>query len=109
MNEVGMDWLRLALSRSVVRRAAGVAVTVGGLLVVVNHGSALLSGDISTTRALQIIVTALVPYCVSTYSSVCALRERIAAGDDARLRAPETRVTLDESRSSAVTQQDGVM
>ena len=84
-----MDWLRLAFSRSVVRRASGVAVTVGGLLVVINHGDALLAGNVSVIRALQILVTALVPYCVSTYSSVCALRERIAAGGDAGLRASE--------------------
>lgn len=101
-----MDWLRLALSRSVVRRASGVAVTVGGLLVVVNHGGALLSGDITVTRALQIIITALVPYCVSTYSSVSALRERSVTLEEVA-PTPEAGLTLDESRSPAVTQHDG--
>jgi hypothetical protein len=79
MNEVRMEWLRLARGRAVVRRALAVAAVVGVVLAVINHGDALLSGDISLPRALRMIVTALVPYCVSTYSSVCALRERMDA------------------------------
>lgn len=43
---------------------------VGAVLVAINHGDALLCGDVSPGRALRIILTALVPYCVSTYSSV---------------------------------------
>ena len=39
-----MEWLQLALSRSVVRRASAVALVVGSLLIAINHGDALL-GD----------------------------------------------------------------
>jgi hypothetical protein len=52
---------------------------VGGALVAINHGDALLHCDISLGRGLRILFTAVVPYCVSTYSSVTALREHIAA------------------------------
>lgn len=74
-----VEWLQLATSRSVVGRACRVAVIVGGALVAINHGDALLQGDISLGRGLRILFTAIVPYCVSTYSSVTALREHIAA------------------------------
>lgn len=78
-----MEWLRLAMSPSVVRRAAAVAAVVGTVLVFINHGDALLRGDLSSSRILRIAMTMLVPYCVSTYSSVCALRERLAGSERA--------------------------
>ena len=59
-----MEWLRLAISRSVVRRAARIAAVVGVILVVINHGDALLRGDVSLGRTLRIVLTMLVPYCV---------------------------------------------
>lgn len=71
-----MEWLRLATSRSVARRAAIVAAVVGTILVTINHAEALLSGDFSTPRLLRIGLTVLVPYCVSTYSSVSAIRDQ---------------------------------
>ena len=70
-------WLRLATERSVIRRAASLAVVVGSLLVAINHGDALLRGDISMGRVLRIFLTVAVPYCVSTYSSIAALRDRV--------------------------------
>ncbi len=73
-----MDWLRLATTRSIVRRAAKVAFVVGAVLIAINHGDAILRGDVSLGRFLRMILTVLVPYCVSTYSSVEALREQRA-------------------------------
>lgn len=92
-----MEWLRLALSRSVVRRAARVAALVGALLVVINHGDALLRGDISLPRALQIVVTALIPYCVSTYSTVSALRGRVFVPEEAGPMGRDGALTLNGS------------
>jgi hypothetical protein len=69
-------WLELATEPSVVRRALRVATVVGAVLVAINHGDALLRGDLSSSRAIRIALTVLVPYCVSTYSSVGALRDR---------------------------------
>ncbi len=68
--------LRLALSRPVVRRAVRVATVVGAVLVIINHGEALIHGDVSPVRLFRIALTVLVPYCVSTYSSVSALRDK---------------------------------
>jgi hypothetical protein len=71
-----MEWLRLASSASVVRRAAAVAAVVGTILIAINHGDALLRGDLTVGRGLRIILTVMVPYCVSTFSSVAAMQEQ---------------------------------
>ena len=72
------EWFRLASTGSVVRRACRYAVCVGALLIAINHGDAILRGDISIARVLRMVLTAMVPYAVSTASSVSALRERRA-------------------------------
>ena len=76
--------LQLAFSGSVVRRALGYAVVVGAILISINHGDAVLRGDIDAARWIKMGLTVLVPYCVSTLSSVGALRASRGAQDDAR-------------------------
>ncbi len=68
--------LRLAVQPSVVKRALKYAVFVGLVLITINHGEAILKGQLSSARLFQMALTALVPYIVSTLSSVGALRER---------------------------------
>ncbi len=68
-------WFRLASSRAVVVRALGYAVGVGAILIAINHGDALLAGHVDGRRLAKMGLTVLVPYCVSTASSVGALRE----------------------------------
>jgi hypothetical protein len=58
----------------VVRRALFYAVIVGAVLIANNHGDALLRGDLDRARVLKITLTVLVPYTVSTLSSVHAMR-----------------------------------
>lgn len=70
------EWLRLATQRRVVRRALEYAVGVGTLLIVINHGDAILRGEVSTGRLLKMALTVVVPYAVSTASSVGAMREQ---------------------------------
>ncbi len=67
--------LALALQPSVVKRAFKYAIVVGAILIAINHGDALLRGDLPPTRLFRMALTALVPYVVSTLSSVGALRE----------------------------------
>jgi len=50
------------------------AVVVGAILIGINHGDAILRGDVSTTRLFKIALTVVVPYMVSTLSSVGAIR-----------------------------------
>ena len=66
--------LRLALQPSVVRRALGIAAVVGPILIAINHGDRLLAGELDGVRLFKMSLTFLVPYGVSTWSSVGALR-----------------------------------
>jgi len=69
------EWFRIAFSASVRRRALKVAVIVGTILLAINHGDAILKGDLSPARLMRMVLTLIVPYLVSTFSSVGAIRE----------------------------------
>lgn len=74
-------WLSMAMKLQVVRRALGYAVVVGAILITINHGDAILRGDITPGRLAKMGLTVVVPYMVSTLSSVgatrAAMRERL--------------------------------
>jgi hypothetical protein len=72
--------LAIAAEAKVVRRALAYAVVVGAILISINHGDALLrlltDGErISGARLWRMGLTILVPYIVSTFSSVAAIRD----------------------------------
>jgi hypothetical protein len=67
----------LAFSNEVVLRALKVALIVGTLLALINHGGKILSMSLTGESVLKIMLTYLVPYWVSTYSAVKALQERV--------------------------------
>jgi hypothetical protein len=67
---------RLALDAAVVRRALLMALVVGPILILINHVDAILQGEIGPVRALKMALTMAIPYLVSTYSSVGALRRQ---------------------------------
>jgi hypothetical protein len=67
-------WLSDATRWPVVRRALLYALVVGAILIAINHGDAILAGRIGRERLLKIGLTVLVPYVVSTLSSVGAMR-----------------------------------
>ncbi|MEM1405064.1 MAG: nitrate/nitrite transporter NrtS [Pseudomonadota bacterium] len=64
----------IALSADVLPRALKVAAVVGTLLFLINYGDRLLGGGFTMTDFLKIGLTYLVPYGVSTWSAVKALR-----------------------------------
>ena len=68
-------WIATARRPSVVRRAIKTSLIVGTLLVSINHGPAILAGDVQLGRYLQMLLTYFVPYAVSTTSAVSAIRE----------------------------------
>jgi len=49
---------------------------VGTILVAVNQGDAIISGNLSDAAVWKIPMTYLVPYCVSTYVAVAAIIAR---------------------------------
>lgn len=71
--------LALALKPSVVKRALKYAVVVGSILIAINHSDAILRGELPPARLFRMGLTVLVPYVVSTLSSVGAMREGQAA------------------------------
>ncbi len=73
--------LQLATSPNVVRRAFGYALVVGAILIGINHADALARGEFDLIRGIKMGLTVLVPYTVSTLSSVQALRGRAETPD----------------------------
>jgi energy-converting hydrogenase Eha subunit H len=47
-----------------------VAVIVGTLLMMINHGDIIFTGKVGLIDVLKILLTYAVPFLVSTYSSV---------------------------------------
>jgi len=71
-----MSFLEAACEPSVVRRALACAAVVGVILLAINHGDVILAGAVTPRHLFKMGLTFLVPYCVSTVSSVGALRGR---------------------------------
>lgn len=74
MTKQAPRFLDLALTSKVVKPALKVALFVGTLLALINHGSAILLMDLDISRFFQIVLTYFVPYGVSTYSAVKAIQ-----------------------------------
>lgn len=70
------SFVHLATRASVMFRAARIALVVGAVLAAINHGDRILSATLDSGGLFKILLTFCVPYCVSTYSSVLAIRER---------------------------------
>ena len=70
------ETFHLARQPSVVKRALKFAVVVGIVLITINHGDAIIKGELTHKRLFQMALTVMVPYIVSTLSSVQAMRDR---------------------------------
>jgi hypothetical protein len=72
-------WFEIALQRDIWTRAIKIALVVGSVLMLINHGDVMLSSGLTPAALIKITLTYFVPYCVSTYSSVeavCAAENR---------------------------------
>jgi hypothetical protein len=58
------------------RRSARVAIVVGTLLALINHGDHLLQGRVTAVTALKIALTYTVPFAVATWSALVNSRIR---------------------------------
>jgi len=70
-------YLAIALSNEVAVTALRLALVVGTILALINHGAEILQGTLTKGNIYQIALTYLVPYSVSTYSSVKAIQKRV--------------------------------
>ena len=68
------EWLSIAMRRDIVLRGLRVGAIVGTILVAINQGDMIVSGQLNASAAWKIPLTYLVPYCVSTYGGVSAIR-----------------------------------
>ncbi|MDX8396747.1 MAG: nitrate/nitrite transporter NrtS [Mariprofundaceae bacterium] len=66
--------LNIACQKKVVHTAIRLALIVGPLLVLINHGDTIIAGEMQPSDWLKSALTMLVPYTVSTLSSVSAYR-----------------------------------
>ena len=58
----------------VILRALKMACIVGIVLAIINHGDHILLGTMTVTNWIKVLITFCVPFCVSTISSVLAIR-----------------------------------
>ena len=68
------SWLRTARRPQIVRRSLRVAAVVGTILVAINYFDRFVAGGLTPFDGLKMALTYLVPYCVSTYAAVEAVR-----------------------------------
>ena len=75
MSESTPSALQIAFDATVVRRALIMAAIVGTILVLINHFNCCVAhGMIGNVCMVKMIMTFLVPYTVSTVSSVQAIK-----------------------------------
>jgi len=69
-----LSWLSCAVRHDIVRYSGKMAIFVGTLLMLINHGDKLWLGQLTLVDWLKIGLTYLVPYAVSTWSCVDTYR-----------------------------------
>jgi hypothetical protein len=70
-------WQRMR-ERQVVRLALKVTLVVGTILNLINHFDLLLGAPASSGTFVQIVLTYIVPYCVSTHGQVFGQRRPVS-------------------------------
>jgi hypothetical protein len=78
------EWLRLAANPATVRRAFITALIVGTVLIAINEGPIILAGQVTGRCVLQMCLTVMVPYVVSTVSRVSTRRALAKRNPNAR-------------------------
>ncbi|WP_089932796.1 nitrate/nitrite transporter NrtS [Candidatus Entotheonella palauensis] len=62
-----------------VRRSLIIAAIVGSVIIIVNQGDLIISGNISPLTRFKIGITPCVPFCVSLYGAYLAYRNALAS------------------------------
>jgi len=66
--------IKMACQPRVIRTATRFTLIVGPVLVMINHGDAIIDGSMHAGTWLKAGLTMIVPYIVSTLSSINAYR-----------------------------------
>ena len=70
-----MNTRALLTQKSIHLRALNIALIVGTLLCLINQGDIIISGNITNIQWTKLLLTYLVPYGVSLYSAISALKK----------------------------------
>ena len=76
-NPDNQSLLQVATRIDVVSRAIKIALIVGCILAAINHGDRILLQEMRYFDWIKVGLTFGVPYCVSTISSVLAIRKEL--------------------------------
>lgn len=76
MEKKSAHFFHIAASKEVVIISLKMALVVGTILALINHGPSFIKGTLSQENIFQIALTYIVPYCVSSFSSVKAIQKR---------------------------------
>ena len=66
--------IEIVTRTDVLIRALKMASIGGIVLAIINHGDHILLGTMTATNWIKVLITFCVPFCVSTISSVLAIR-----------------------------------
>ena len=66
--------IEIVTRTDVLIRALKMASIVGIVLAIINHGDHILLVTMTATNWIKVLITFCVPFCVSTISSVLAIR-----------------------------------
>ena len=67
--------VELFVRKDVAFRAFKIALIVGVILAGINHGDHIIKGEMTGNNWIKIMITFCVPYCVSSFSSVMAIKK----------------------------------
>ena len=68
------SWLAVAMRPDIFARSVRIALVVGSLLALINHGERIVSGSLDSGAVVKICLTYLVPFGVATWSAVNTVR-----------------------------------
>lgn len=75
MNSV-KQYCSCLLDQELMPTAVKVSVIVGTLLFVINHGSAVIKGEMNRDRWISAGLTYVIPYCVNIHGQYVSRRRR---------------------------------
>ena len=78
-DQFSQSYFSIAMSKAVLVRALKVAVLVGTILAFINHGEKILTLSLTGQDWFKVVLTYLVPYCVSTWSAVAVIKANAVA------------------------------
>lgn len=77
MNREGNSLISIAVRPGIAWRSMKVALIVGTILALINHGDRLLAANLDLIAWIKIVLTYLVPYSVATWAAVQTVRESL--------------------------------